>query len=227
MSMKKTFGSLTAAGLALTLAGPASGNIVINELLGSTTSIDDEFIELYNAGPSAVDISGWTIELWESDAGGSFGDSDGASPITIDPLTTLNPGDYYLLANPEFLTNYSAVPDQAIPANAIENSSYTILLKDAASATINSIFMTDGGSGDAANDAGTLITPDFTFGPDGTFVPAGFYRVGDGSNELAALEFTPQPAPSATPGAANIPEPASLALVGLGGLVMLGRRRSA
>jgi hypothetical protein len=53
-------------------------------------------------------------------------------------------------------------------------------------------------------------------------MPAGFYRVGDGGAELALLEFN-HPHPSATPGAPNIPEPASLLLLGLAGMFL--RRR--
>jgi hypothetical protein len=142
----------------------------------------------------------------------------------IPAATSLAAGGYYLMANPEFLNNYSATPDLALPANAIENSSYTMILKNAALTTINSIFVTDGGASDAANDAGTLITPDLTVGPDGPNLPAGFYRVGDAGATTALLEFSPKPAPSATPGAMNLPEPVTVVLLSLGGL-MLRRRR--
>ena len=219
--MKKVLCTLFMAMLALAIT--ANGAIVINEVMASTTSTDDEFIELYNTGASAVDISGWSIELWDSDAGTAYGLPDGGSPYVIPAATSLAAGDWFLMANPEFLTNYTAVPDMMLPANAIENSSFTMILKDASLNPINSLFMTDGGVGDSANDAGTPITPDLTFGPDGTYLPAGCYRVGDGGPTLAALEFSPQPAPSATPGGANLPEPASLLLLGLAGLLI--RRR--
>lgn len=209
-------------GICALLATSASADIYLNEVLGSTTSTDSEFIELYNSGPAAVDISNWAIELWDSDSG-SIGGSDGGSPYTIDAGTTLAAGGYYLLANTTFSTYYAATPDQVIQENAIENSSYTVILKDTLSATIDSVFVTDGGAGDTANDGGTAITPNATAGPDGTFLPAGFYRAGDGSSNIALLEFSPQPAPSATPGAANLPEPASLVLLGIAGMFL--RRR--
>ncbi|MFH1747207.1 MAG: lamin tail domain-containing protein [Planctomycetota bacterium] len=213
---------LATLGICALLALPAQGDVYLNEVLGSTTSTDTEFIELYNSGPDPVDITGWSIELWDSDAGDYFGLPDGGSPYIIDPAT-LGVGGYYLLANPEFLNWYTEIPDQAIQANAIENSSYTMILKDAGLATIYSAFVTDGGDGDAANDAGTPITPDLTFGPDGTYLPAGYYLIGDGGPTAGLLEFDPRPAPSATPGYANIPEPASLLLLGLAGLLI--RRR--
>jgi predicted extracellular nuclease len=216
--------ALAGVGL-LALGASANGAIVINEVLGSTTGTDSEFIELYNTGGSSIDIGDWQIELWDSDSGASFGGADDSSPHVVPTGTTLAAGGYYLMANPTFSSYYSATPDFALPANAIENSSYTMILKDSSLATINSIFVTDGGVGDAANDAGTLITPDLTVGPDGSFLPAGFYRVGDGGATTALLEFSPQPAPSATPGAMNLPEPATMALLGLGALAIVRRRR--
>lgn len=210
--------------VALLAAGVGTANaVVINEVLGSTTSTDTEFIELYNPGPGSADVSGWQIELWDSDAG-NLGGSDAGSPYVIPAATVIPAGGYYLMANPEFGSFYTATPDFALPANAIENSSYTIILKDAGLSSVDSIFVNDGDAGDTANDAGTAITPGGSIGPDGSFLPAGFYRVGDGNPTLALLEFGTRPAPSATPGAANLPEPASLALVVIGGLLLRRRR---
>ncbi len=61
-----------------------------------------------------------------------------------------------------------------------------------------------------------------TVGPDGTFLAAGFYRAGDGSNNIVAHYFSVFS--DYTPGAANVPAPGALALLGLGGLAA-GRRR--
>ena len=218
-----SFGKLFAGALAVCLiVSSANAGVFINEILGSTTSTDSEFIELYNSGAAAVDLTGWSIELWDSDAGTAFGTADGASPYALSG--SIPAGGFFLLANTTFGTYYSATPDLLLPENAIENSSYTAILKDASLATIDSVFVTDGGTGDAANDAGTLITPALTAGPDGTFLPAGFARIGDGGTGVLILEFSPQPAPSATPGASNVPEPTSIALV-LAGLAGLCFRR--
>lgn len=219
--MKTIIAIVAAAG-----ACTANAGITINEVLGSTTSSDTEFIELYNTGGSSVDLTGWSIELWDSDAGAAFGTSDGAAPYVINS-GSIAAGGHFLLANAlaEGAFGVLSSSGNQLPSNAIENSSYTMVLRDALSNVVETIFMTDGGAGDAANIAGALITPDVSFGPDGTFLPAGFYRVGDGSSTIGLLEFSPIPAPSATPGAANIPAPAVFAVLGLGGIAVARRRR--
>lgn len=214
-----------AIGVLALSASAANADVVINELLGSTTGADSEFIELYNTGPGARDIGSWSIELWDSDSGGAFGGSDGASPYVIPAPTALAAGDYYLLANSVFSSHYGATADQLLPDNAIENSSYTVILKDAALNAVESVFVTDGGLSDAANDAGTPILPEFTVGPEGGFLPAGFYRVGDGGSRLALLEFSPQPAPSGTPGAMNVPEPSTFILLATAALALVAVAR--
>ncbi|MEM6798736.1 MAG: lamin tail domain-containing protein [Planctomycetota bacterium] len=226
------FRSLVAATL-VALAAQANAAIIVNEFLGSTTSSDPEFIELYNTGGTTVDISDYSIELWDSDSGGAFGGSDGDSPYVIPATTTIAPGDYYVLGTSLSETVFSYTADQTIDSNAIENSSYTLILKDENGDTLESWFVTDGGASDAANDAGVLITPDFVADdPGGNFVAAGVFRSGDGASTFGFLEFSPQQSPSATPGAANpspvvIPEPGSFLLIVLSaafaGMVRLRR----
>jgi len=218
--MRQTTMLLTAAlGLA---ASANAGVVVINEVLGSTPGDDTEFIELRNRSHAPVDISGWQVELWDSDAGGSFGGADGASPYVIPAGTILAPRAHYLMANAVFATRYGFSGDQSIPNNGIENSSYTIILADSALNLMDAFFVTDGGAGDAANRAGTLLTGVPQVGPDGTFLPGGFYR--SGPRAVTFLEFAEKPA-SATPGGPNLPAPGTLALLGLGGLIAARRRR--
>ena len=188
----------------------ANAEVVINEVLGSTTSADNEYIELYNTGAQgAVDISGWTITLYESDIDeATFGSLDAASPYTVPAGTILLENDFFLFANSLAESAFNVTADASLPSNAIENSSYTMVLRDASDNVLNTIFVTDSNVNDQANIEGTAITPDFTFGPDGTFLPAGFFRTTDGGDELGLLEFAPQPSLSGTPGFSNVPPPA-------------------
>jgi len=196
--MNKTLVRLfTTVGL---LAGSSalSSNVVINEVLGSTTSTDTEYIELFNSGESSVDISNWQIELWESDSDQAT-QQDGGSPFTVAPNTLLMPNEFYLFANDEAQALFGVSADVSLNSDAIENGSYTIVLKNAGGAVLETIFVTDGGDEDAANINGLAVTPDQTFGPDGTFLPAGFNRNLDSDGVAVLLEFSPRPAPSGTP----------------------------
>lgn len=179
------------------------GTLLINEVLGSTTGDDWEFIELFNPGTSALDLSGYSVELWDSDLGSTFGGADGAAPYIIPGGKSIAAGGYYLFANSLAATNFGVTADQSLPLNAIENSSYTVVLKDAAGNRLNSVLVRDS-VGDLANVAGTLVTPDLTVGPDGTFLPAGFNRTSDGGSTVVIQNFN-NPLLTGTPQSSSTP----------------------
>jgi MYXO-CTERM domain-containing protein len=204
------------------IAAATNASVTINEVLGSTTGSDTEFIELYNTTGAAVDLTGWSIELWDSDVDSTgFMGADGGAPYALSG--SIAAGGYFTLGNAQAQAFLGFTADITIGANSIENSSYTMILRDGMGAMVESLFVTDSVM-DVANDGTMAITPDSTVGPDGTFLPAGVYRIGDGGSEWGILEFDQVPA-SATAGSANIPAPGALALLGLGGLATARRRR--
>lgn len=222
--------SIIAAASIAALAGAANAQITISEVLGSTSSTDWEFIELANVGGAPVDISGWSIELWDSDDGGSFGGADAASPYVVPGGTILNPGSVFTFGNSLAASGYGfGLFDESLPGNAIENSSYTMVLADALSNAVESIFVTDGDAGDAANRAGAPITADLTVGPDGPFLPAGFYRTdavgGFGLLNFSTSDLNNGTLEGGTPGVFQIPTPGAVALLGVAGLAGIRRRR--
>ena len=88
---------------------PNEGDIIINEVLfdqsGGTGAADnDEFIELYNASSSPVDLSGWQLidaNLISNDSNdntfdGTNGNINGKEPYTF-PAVTLAPGEYAII----------------------------------------------------------------------------------------------------------------------------------
>ena len=66
----------------------------------------------------------------------------------------LGENQFFLFANSLAQTAYSVNADVTLPDNAIENSSYTIVLRNAVDDVINTVFVTDGGEGDLANIVG-------------------------------------------------------------------------
>lgn len=113
---------LIQAAMALLLATAfASGQVVINEVVYDDTSTDNrEFVEIYNAGPLPVDISGWMLE--NADNGGIS-----LMGTVVVPLgTTLMPGAFFVFGN-------TGVPNLVItiPINSLENDMEIVRLKDA------------------------------------------------------------------------------------------------
>lgn len=66
-----------------------TGNIQLSELYPAPASGEEEFIELYNAGRRAVDLSGWVLE---DDSGKQY-------VISAEdfPSTTVEPGDWFVV----------------------------------------------------------------------------------------------------------------------------------
>ncbi len=214
------------------IAAAANADIVISEILGSTSGSDWEYIELANTGAAPVNITGWSIELWDSDAGTGYGGMDGGAPYFVAGSFTLNPGAVYVLGNDLAQAGYPQPPfafNTGLQANAVENSSYTAILVDGGASVMDSVFVTDGGAGDTANRAGGAITPNMVVGPDGTFLPAGFARTNtSGAHAILFFDTTmlaDGTIEGGTPGIYQIPAPGALALLGLGGMVATRRRR--
>jgi MYXO-CTERM domain-containing protein len=217
------------------IAAAANADVVISEILGSTSSSDWEFIELANGGGSSVDITGWSIELWDSDVGSSgYGGADGGSAYFVTGTIVLAPGETWVLGNDLAQGGFPQPPfrfDEGLQSNAVENSSYTAILADGSSAIMDSILAVDGDVDDlgGANRAGSPITPGMTVGPDGDFLPAGWARTdlvgGHALLNFSTGDLADGSIEGGTPGIYQIPAPGALALLGLGGMVAARRRR--
>jgi hypothetical protein len=125
--------------------------IIINEVAyddtGSGGADDHEFVELYNSGPGAVDISGWTL-------GGR--DNTGLNPSAVVPgavgsnTTVLAANDYYVIGNAAVASR-----DQTVAANFIENDAEQIELWNGAinTTTLIDAFLTEANKGAASHGA--------------------------------------------------------------------------
>lgn len=172
-------------------------NLVINEMIIDSAGADTEFLEIYNADSVAVDLAGYTIEMWESDAGESGVDGGGTIDFPTGTPIMLAPGGYFVVANSTFASAYPSVTIGLLTTRSFENSSSTIVLRNANGEVLYTVFATDGGAGDAANINGVAITPD-AIGNNTAFA---LLPDGDGSNVVTLDNSVPSS--DATPGASN------------------------
>lgn len=93
-------------------------DIVINEIawMGDSESVNNEWIEIYNATTTAIDLSGWSVEA-----------EDGSPNISLNKV--INVGEYFLL---ERTSDNSVKPISAdlIYSGVLSNEGEILILKD-------------------------------------------------------------------------------------------------
>lgn len=104
-----------------------SAQVLINEVawMGTETSANDEWIELYNEHDEAVDLTGWLVRANDD------------SP-TIELEGTIGPGEYFLLERTDDETVPSVSAD-IIFVGSLANSGEVLKLLDSGGATIDSV----------------------------------------------------------------------------------------
>ncbi len=130
----KTASILTwiAAGLVLALMPGSSRagslrDVVISEIawMGTTTSSDDEWIELYNNTSNPINLAGWTLAA-----------ADGTPSIAL--AGTIPAGGYFLLERTDDTTVPGVVADQ-LYTGALGNDGENLILRDDTSTVIDQV----------------------------------------------------------------------------------------
>jgi hypothetical protein len=171
--------SLTCA----TGGGGGSGDVRINEFMtGLSGAASNEFVELYNAGSAAVDVSGYKL-VYRSAAGTSD-----TSLGTIADSTSLAAGDFYLFGGSAYTGPPAA--DQTFSAS-LASTGGGLALRDTSGTIVDSV-----GYGTATNAfvRGTAATaPPNTAAPGNSDVrlPDG-HETGDNSADFS-VSTTPSP----------------------------------
>jgi len=142
--------------------GGAGGTaaVRINELsIGTTASLGDEFVELFNGGPAGVDLSGYKL-VYRSAAG-----TTDVALATIPAGTLLVPGAFYLLGGSAYAG--SATADQAFTAG-LASAGGSVALRNADGVIVDSV-----GYGTAANafvEGSAAAAPPVTAPPGSSLV---------------------------------------------------------
>lgn len=114
-----------------------TGEVVINEIawMGTTSSYNDEWIELHNQTGEAIDVTGWTLEA-----------QDGTPAIELSGTIAAN--SFYIMER----TDDSTVPDteaDLIYAGSMSNSGEAMELRDAAGNLVDEVDAWHAGDNDA------------------------------------------------------------------------------
>jgi hypothetical protein len=137
------------------------GAIIINEFVYDDSGTDDrEFVELFNAGAVAIDISGWVVT-------GRDATTTNAS-ATIPAATTLAPGAFYVLGNTGVLNS-----NQTVAGGFLENDIESIEVRDVSGTLIDAV-MYETNKGITGNLTGSDLPGQVgpgIFGNGGGFTP--------------------------------------------------------
>lgn len=129
--------AILAGGAAALLTPAVMAQVVINEFVNDDVGSDSaEFIELYNAGTEAVDISGWKLSRGSTSVGGTY---------TVPADTILGAGEYYLIGT----ASSAGVPgeiDGSLPGNPANTNVSFLTLSNASNEIVDSVVYNRSGS---------------------------------------------------------------------------------
>lgn len=208
---------LAAAGVPAVSSAATGDDVLLNEILVSTSGADSEYMELF--GTPGFALQGLSVIGVEADAGQApvvdfrydFGSAD-----------VIGDNGFLLIGNDLVQATYGVTPDIDIPQNAFENSSATYALvatasivPDGASVVLDAVHLSD-----ADNDPALLGAP--SVGPDGSFLPAGVGRVADGvdtdtSGDWEVLSFGNSSPPNTPTSGGGEPEPTPVSIMEIQG----------
>lgn len=176
---------------AFTPTAAASAQIVINEIVVSTTATDTEFVEFL--GTPGLDLTDYA--LLEIEPGGEI-------DTVIDLVGTVGENGYFLVTSPAAEALLGVTGNQSMADNTFTNDSRTYLLvKDFSGATGDDIDANDDGVIDFApwsgiadsvapiNASNPLIYSANVIGPDGTFLSPGGFRSPEGTGAFVQHSF--------------------------------------
>ena len=206
MSLKNT--CLAACAALAFAAGSANAQVVISQAYGgggnSGATYTNDFIELFNRGAAAVDISGWAVQ-YGSAGGNSFNALTAIPGVIGSGAVVLQPGQYYLIQEAAGAGGTTPLPTpDVIGTIAMGGSGARVALTNNAVALVGACPSTDPALVDLVGWSGSTVTCFEGTQAAGTSNTTAIVRGNDGcmdSNNNAAdfAVLAPNPRNSASP----------------------------
>ncbi len=206
------------AAAALAVGGSADAQVLLNEVLASTTGTDVEYVELI--GSAGASLAGLSVVVVEGEANSNQGNY--SFRVDLGAADALGDNGYFLIANARVTASYGVTPNLTIGDNALQNGSETIALLQTDSIVGNSVSGSEVAVDAVALTEGVANEPDAVFyfdapviGPDGDFFPAGARRAVDGVDTDAASDWLIADfnlGSANTPTAGDVPPPPVISL---------------
>lgn len=216
-------------------AASAGADILVTEFMPNPggTDLEREWIEIYNSGPDAIDISNYKVGDEEAEPDGGPG---GEGMFQFPANTIMAPGQVFVIANTAlgFEELYGFIPDFEVNLSSTLNSdAVPDMVPYLSWGTATALIMANGGDHALIVDDNDVIIDGANHGNVSKFFEAGVTLATNESLERVPADvdtdshddFVFRAAGQATPGAVTIPEPTSLALAGVAAAGLLGRRR--
>jgi uncharacterized protein (TIGR03382 family) len=184
-------GSWWLAPIALAIPGVAHAGVVINEVVhdpaGADSAVLGEWVELFNDGGAAVDVSGWTIEV----ATTSF-----SVRATLPGGTSVPAGGYLILG--ESGVAFADVTTGELAMGNAGASGDAVRLRDSAAVVVDTVVYGPNNDDGFLQDDGVVATDLVSAARDGRSLA----RVPNGSDtDVSGVDFEVHSAP--TPGSRN------------------------
>ncbi len=164
-------------------------DVLINEVLASTTGSDVEYIELF--GTPGFSLDGLSLIGVEADDQSSRGNIDFRFDFGL--FDVIGSNGFHLVGNELVFGAYAVQPDTAIDTNSLENSSSTYALVPTTALPGDGSLPADGDVLDSVHLTDDDLDPSFfgapSVGPDGSFFPAGAGRLANGVDTDTAADW--------------------------------------
>ncbi|MDV7186372.1 DUF5689 domain-containing protein [Lutibacter sp. TH_r2] len=164
--------------------------IMITEVADPNNDVSARFVELYNAGDSEIDLTGWKLNKYVN---GATAPSSGGYDLTGYSIAV---GDFLIIANTGFSAAFALTPDiETTYMSANGDDSYELVDNAGVTMDMYGVIGEDGNGTNWEFEDGRAVRNITVVEPNATFTSSEWTIYSDTNNTLISNPNTPQNAP--------------------------------